>query len=131
MQNQNITRYLLIVVVMCVIISGCQREQEVYSTKYNAFLSKLDDIECEEYKEVAVCEIYSFLFNTGHFDSQYSKGRVSMFTLFGKLSRTVPLRCDIDGLLRELVRLDNEKGSLGRFGESFTLLGNRTINCKQ
>ncbi len=88
-------------------------------------------LNCEEYERVAVCEVYAFLFNTGHFSSSYSNGKLTIKTTVGNLYKTIPLRCNVDTLLIDLVRLDNEKGVLGRFGESFTLLGTRQIKCEQ
>jgi hypothetical protein len=109
---------------------GCARERPLYSTKHRKYLSELSSLDCEEYTRVAVCEMYALLFNVGHSKSTYSDGKVTFTTLFGDLSRTVPLRCNLDPMLRELVSVDNEKGVVGRFGDSFTLVGQRVVSCE-
>ena len=128
--DEEMIRRLRIIGITCVIfLAGCNSEQELYSTKYNAYFSHLNQLNDEEYKQVALCEVSALLFNTGHFSSDYANGRVTITTLFGKISRTLPIRGDLGDKLRDLIRLDKEKGASGRFAESFTLLGTREIVC--
>ncbi len=125
----------LLIILSLISLCGCDgKDREFTSSLYDhKKLSELTELSCEEYKQTALCESYAFLFNIEHFGSSYSKtkteGKITIVTLFGDMSRRVPLRCNIDTLLFELVGLNNKKGALGRFGDSFTLLGTRYITC--
>ncbi|MFC1598970.1 hypothetical protein ACFL2U_03125 [Patescibacteria group bacterium] len=121
---------LLMVLVIVGCVFGCKRQRELYSTKYSKYFSELQDLSCEEYELVATCEAYAFLQNGGALgDVTYFDGVIAYTGVGGELSRTVPLRCELDQNLTKLVKQLNDKGTSGRLLDSFSWVGTRTVVC--
>jgi hypothetical protein len=117
---------------------GCDNpDHNLVSRKYVKPLGELTDLPCDEYAKVAVCEAAAHLYNVGHFGaSEYKRikdgtlGEITITTIFGDMSVTVTLQCGVEPHIKELIRIDSEKGNVKRFTERITPLGHKEMTCR-